>query len=251
MACKTCNANKTSIKGTSSNMTLVNAVSTDFTVLTTERSTVTSGNKNYSITTPLVKIKPPMGYSINVLVNGHKHIVEGNTPQSVVQGIIDLYATNGIEVSERTAWLNANIYWLKQLSLKHGYVSVESLMTLTVTQEVADVVLEDPSPADWGGSAWSFLGAYIASVGFISERFFEMLVILEDMLLDKFIGCDECAEHFKEKAQQLATDVWPNEIQPLKAAEWMHKSMNEIRTEQGRTTLTWEQAVAEHRWENL
>lgn len=153
MACKSgnCGSKSSGVKPTASSVTVVNTNAVDFTERTTSRAVVRTANKNYSILSPLVKIKPPTGYGVNVLVNGHRHEVSGKDARSVVNSIIQLYADNQITISERTAWYNANIYWLSQLSVKHGYTTVEELLALSPDVDKSlfakpKEVLEDPTP---------------------------------------------------------------------------------------------------------
>lgn len=246
MACKTGKCGKKSRENQVQRATSQIAA-VDFTALTATQSVVRVGNKNVSIQKPLVKIKPPMGYDINIIVNGHKHLVQGTSPTLIIKAIIDVYALNNIEVAENTAWLNANIYWLSQLSIKHGYTTVEELRAIASVGKATPVILDDPTPADWGASAWKFVGAFISQGDVTTEQFLDILEILEDMLNDKFIGCEECAEHFTESLMLLRD----REIKAVDMASWMFNTMNEIRMSLNKPLLTWEQAVRIHRWENL
>ncbi len=245
MACKTCGNKSKTARATNPATSQIAAV--DFSVLTANQAVIRVGNKNVSIMTPLLKIKPPTGYDVKVIVNGHTHLVKGTSPPAIVQAIIDLYALNGVEIDDKSTWLNANIYWLRQLSIKHGYTTVEELQAISTTGKATPVILDDPTPADWGASAWKFLGAFISQGDATTEQFLDILEILENMLNDKFIGCEECAEHFEESLMLLRD----REIKAVDMASWMFNTMNEIRMSLNKPLLTWEQVVRIHRWENL
>ena len=244
MACSKCgNKNKLT---TDEQRSMIVSPAVDFTLLTTKSARFRSGNKNFPITLPLIKIRPPAGYSINVLIKSHKHVAKGQTARQVVLDAIRLYEENGVKISERTAWFNANIHWLKQVNVKHGYTTVEELMMLAEKSSAFNKPkkLEDPSPENWGGAAWSFLGAYIAqSDNFSLSGFDKILAVFSAMLKDNFIGCPECAEHFAVVVEPITNQK--------EAAEWMFNTMNKIRTDQKRPTLSWKGAVKTHRWENL
>jgi len=222
----------------------------DFTLLTTNHINIKSGNKSHPIKMSLIKgrMKPAKGYGINLLIKGHKHRVEGASGRLVVVEVMRLYKENGIEISKLNVWFNANIYWLKQISIKHSYTTVDELMAIVGTPNLSDVKkkikLPDPSPLDWGASAWLFLGAYIAQKdGFDFDYFETILDIFQEMLEDDFIGCEDCAIHFLHLKKSAKTQ--------LEAAEFMFNTMNAINKLNDKPTLTWEQAVKRHRWENL
>ena len=118
------------LSGNSTVTVLNSSLAVDFTLLTTEHTRVRSANKDYPINLPLIKMKPPKGYGINIIIKGHNHVANANTARQVVVEVIRLYAENDIEISENNAWFNANLYWLKQLSVRHGYTTVENLMML-------------------------------------------------------------------------------------------------------------------------
>lgn len=261
MACKSCGKG-TKVQGVQTAV-VEKLPSVDFTTLTTKRASVRVRKKNYSLLGPLIKIKPPTGYGINLLVGDHKHRVEGTSAKQVVADAIALYKINGIEIDERSAWLNANLYWMGQLSVKHHLTTVEELQALaapttdTVFGKPKIAPLEDPSPEDWGGSAWRFMGAYIAQGEFFTTHTLNQIVdILFGMLSDPFIGCEDCKEHFATRVAILDDQLDNYDDDDLGSpqmitAKWMWETMNLIRQTQGRATLTWEAAVKEHRWENL
>jgi len=221
--CKSCKKKKSPVN-IAANISPIAAV--DFSLVSAKTATVRVGNKNLSIMSPLLKIKPPRGYGINLIVKGHKRTITDTSPARIVQSIIELYALNGIELEPKSVWLNANIYWLKQLSIRHGFTTVEELEAISTTEVAKEIVLDDPSPADWGASAWRTLGAYLSQSEVSKEGFISVLEILGEMLTDPFIGCEECADHFDEARISLNTE----DLTQLKMAQWMFATMNEIRT---------------------
>ena len=128
MACSSCSKRKKSALDPQQSIATSPVV--DFTILSTTKTRIRSGNKDFPITLPLIKLRPPSGYAINILVKGHKHTAQGQTARQVVVDAVRLYEENGVEMTELNAWFNANIHWLKQLNVRHGYTTVGDLMLL-------------------------------------------------------------------------------------------------------------------------
>ena len=228
--------------------TVVNAQ--DFTKRSPKAPRIRGSNGQfYALSTELTRLKPSNGWDLSVEVQGHTHTITASRPAEIVSQIVEVYHINGIEISELDVWYNCNIIWLGRVSAKHAWTTVEDLISFSKQNSVftRELKREDPSPETWGGSAWRFLGAFIAQSSRIDVTvFWEIITTLHGMLNDDFIGCEECAEHFKTRIKEL-----PERPTNYRAARWMFETMNLIREQQGRPQITWEQAVATHRWENL
>lgn len=209
--------------------------------------------KFYSITTPLVKNAPPQGWGVHVLVKGHKHSVSSSSAKGVVDGVIELYRINDVEVTPEQIWFNANIDWVSRVNIKHAYAQLNDLLALregaagTKIAETLSKEKEDPSPEEWGGPGWTLLGAYIASETYKRTQFVRLLKIFKDMLNDPFVGCQECADDFKVRFKKVTDDKIGSTR--MEAARWMFDTMNEIRKSIGKPKFSWDEAVEKHRWE--
>lgn len=219
----------------------------DFSTYSTAHGTIRAGDgKNYALTMPLVKRRPVGGYALAVKINNISLTAHGRTPHEVVSNVIRIHEENGVEISAKNAWFNANILWIMKSSVKSCYVTLDNLKALNAGSSKNPAKPLDPSPEDWGGSAWRTLGAYIASENFSKTGFKNIVNIFNTMVGDNFIGCEECYEHFqsqREAASEVST--------ASQAAKWMHETMNLINKNKGVTEVTWEQAVVKHRWENI
>lgn len=252
-----CPGNKCGSKSTTSPSTESPAEDfVDFTLRSTDAVRIRSGNGQfYSLMIPMIKISPPIGWRLGIKVNGHNHMIEGSSAKEVVSKIRSLYSVNEIELSELNAWYNANMIWVRTVSVKHSYTTIADLRAIQ-SGETEKVTFEksDPSPLNWGGAAWTTMGAYLARTTFDLSDFLDLCNILYVMVDDDFIGCEECEDHFAKALVQLDEAVVPENgirFTQYDAARWMWSTMNDIRNRQGRPELSWDQAVSVHRWENL
>lgn len=221
----------------------------DFTARTTNVTRIRlSTGQMQTIKHPLLKMKPPVGWGMTVMVAGHEHKVDGKTPHKVIDAVMSLYAINGIQIEDRDVWLNANIHWLSTMSIKHGLTTVADLLAISSDGEPQEPELDVFPPQSWGGDAWRLVKTYIAADSFDSIEFFSLLNVLRSMLNDEFLGCVECADHFRD----ALTVIFDTEnVDAITAAHWVHATMNNIREIQERPTVSWEQAVILSRWERL
>ncbi|MFZ8972581.1 MAG: ERV1/ALR-related protein [Pseudomonadales bacterium] len=167
------------------------------------------------------------------------HVTGKNAPE-VVRHLFAIYAQNGIDVDMTTLWYNANLSWLQRSLSFDRRCSYEDLLSLSQEPEEDDDLY---TPLEWGGLAWKFAALYLSKSSFDEQRFQQILQALKDLVSDESIGCAECHDHFTDRLLRF-----PDLTTQQKAREWLWTTINEIRRENNKPTLTFEQASSLHHW---
>ena len=179
MACRSCSRRSGARK--SSSVTAPDIVN-DFTLIGPSQVKIRSGNgQQYSITSPLTKMRPPSGWSLWVMVNGHKHFIEGNSASEVVNGVIQRYATNDIDIDYDAVWFNANRIWVSKMSARHTYATNADLRAITVS-------LTDP--LIWNSEEWDKIKELVQADVYDPDATKTELFRLFALASHKVTGCE-------------------------------------------------------------
>ena len=180
--CKSC-ARRSTQKSNTANVSQP-AIVPDFTLLSASQWKIRSvSGKTFDIVTPLVKMRPPTGWSLWVTIKGHRYYIEGETAGEVIRKVIESYATNDIALSEMDAWYNANRVWITKLSVQRAYVNQADLDAIAVA---------NGDPLIWNPIEWATIKTAVQSASYDGE-----IVRAETMKLiatagHKLLGCETC-----------------------------------------------------------
>ena len=180
---------------------------TDFSLIGPSQTSIRSGNgQKYSISAPLVKMRPPAGWSLWVLVKGHKHYIERSTAQDMVSAITNLYLTNDVAIDPSVVWFNANRIWVSKLSARHVYATPKDL------EAISELLVE---PLIWSASNWSKALSNANDDGYNEDEIKAEVDKLIDMANHPVTGCEICYDDLTETSpdytDQDATIKWLNE----------------------------------------
>lgn len=193
MVCSSCSRRSSSRKGnpTSNKPDVV----VDFTAIGATETRIRSGNgQQYSIFSPLVKMRPPTGWSFWVSVKGHSHFIDGNSPQEVVNNVIKQYATNDIVLSHEAAWYNSNRIWVSTLSNNHVYASMNDLNAIAKS-------LQDP--LIWNPQQWDKIKHLTYALDYDSEAVKVELFRLFTVAKDRLTGCEVCYDELTQNPYNI------------------------------------------------
>lgn len=150
--------------------------------------------KTYSVASPLVKMRPVIGWSLWISVSGHKHFIEGNSPQGVINAIIDRYNLNDIEVTPLQVWYNANKVWVAATSPNHSYATVKDLKA--IEESTVD-------PLIWDSENWTLALSAINAEEYDATLAENLIKGLIEIAGDSVTGCEVC---YDDLVQNLLTD---------------------------------------------
>lgn len=207
MGCSRC-SRRSSKRGGSKGLTAPEIVN-DFSRIGPTQTRVRSGNgSSYSIMSPLVKMRPPTGWSLWITVKGHKHFIEGDTAQDVVNKVTERYATNDIILEPKTVWFNANLLWVSQFrNQSHCYSTLKDLNAITET-------LVDP--LIWDEKYWQPAFDAVNSPDYSPDDTMKVIRVLYSLAADKVTGCEVChdeliANPIEDYTDQAKVKAWLDE----------------------------------------
>ena len=180
---------------------------TDFSLIGPSQTSIRSGNgQRYSISAPLVKMRPPAGWSLWVLVKGHKHYIERSTAQDMVSAITNLYLTNDVAIDPSVVWFNANRIWVSKLSARHVYATPKDL------DAIAELLVEPPV---WNSDNWpDFIFSDVAA-SYDGDKIKAEVDKLIEIANHPVTGCEVCYDDLTETSPDYtdreATYKWLNE----------------------------------------
>ena len=190
MGCKNCSRSSRRVNSTVSIQEP--AIVADFTNVGPTQTKIRSGNgQQYSVLSPLVKMRPPQGWSLWIRVKGHNHFIEGSSAQEVIRSITDRYSTNDVTVDVKSIWLNANKIWVSRMSPTHTYATTADLEF--ISQSLVD-------PLIWETVRWDDVKTTINAVEYDESKVRTLVKELFDLAADKITGCELCYDDLTENA---------------------------------------------------
>ena len=201
MGCSRC-SRRSSKKGGSKGLSAPEIVN-DFSRIGPTQTRVRSGNgSSYSIMGPLVKMRPPTGWSLWIIVKGHKHFIEGDTAQDVVNKVTERYATNDIVLEPKVVWFNANRLWISQFrNQAHCYSSTKDLDA--ITESLVD-------PLIWDEKYWQKAFTLVDSSEYNPDDTLKAIRSLYNLASDKVTGCEVC--HDELIANPIENYMYSSEV---------------------------------------
>lgn len=242
-------------------VTAVAEAGIDFTNQTVSDPELTTLNmrrgKTVSLLRPLVTIRPPQGWSVIISVLGHSMKVMGNTAAEVYSRVDQVYRENGISLLPVNLWFNLNLIWIPRVNIRYMTIPYETLLQLggegcvtpkpktadlLTRQQLAQVRVRDPIDII-GPKLWGMLQTYLAKTDYEETTFSDLVNEVNKAICDDEIGCPACCDHFAE-----ILDVDHDWSTQQAAREWVWKTMNSIREEQGKYQLTFDEAKTVNLW---
>ena len=216
-------------------------------------SIMTKFGRTQSIMQPLVAPygKPKGGWYVNVKVKGIPHTVNHTSPISVFNEVKSILNANSLTVKDLDLWLNLNIQWYGRLPDKFQLVRHDDLLAVATTSDVKTV--HDPkdrryTPADWGSTAWDFMGRYLAQDVYIWDEFWKLLETVQRMLnndINPSIGCNDCYIEFTKELSVLKN----NPKHTLESArEWLFNSHNAVNKRLNKPQFIFDAAAKRYLW---
>ena len=168
------------------------AIVPDFTNVGPTQTKIRSGNgQQYSVLAPLVKMRPPQGWSLWIKVKGHAHFIQGNSAQEVIRLVIERYSTNDISIETKVVWFNANKIWVSRMSPTHTYATSADLDF--ISESLVD-------PLIWDSERWEDVKTAINEEEYDETAVRELVKQLFDLAADKITGCELCYDDLTQNA---------------------------------------------------
>ena len=175
----------------------------DFTIIGPTQTKIRSGNgQQYSIMAPLVKMRPPTGWSIWTSIKGHKHFIDGKSAVEIVEEVIARYAANDIELDPKVAWFNANRIWVTKMNPRHSYATTADL------RAISEPLVK---PLIWNSTEWENFGDLVWTDPYDPDATKTELFRLFEVAQNKITGCEVCYDELTQTPYQIEDQIFMQE----------------------------------------